>query len=245
MEAKNSKSTPGRASADRFLTILTCFQRGDESLSLAEIAARTNLVKSTALRLSASLIDHNFLIKDLHGDYRLGPEISRLNLIYAEAMRAEHYVMPVLQSLVDISGETASIYIRHGSYRLCQYRINSPHQLGVHKQPGAVRPMDEASAAIILRRFGGDGEDKGPIALPLYSSGATDPFAASMSIPVFQTGGVLFGALVLAGPCNRLTRERADQLSDQMSTSARLLSRQLGGEDAFAEALKESLAVEA
>ena len=227
------KTEPGRASADRFLSILTCFQRGDESLSLAEIAARTNLVKSTALRLSASLIEHNFLIKDLHGDYRLGPEISRLNLIYNEAMRAEQYVIPVLQTLVDVSGETASIYIRHGSYRLCQYRVNSPHQLGVHKQPGEIRPMDEASSAQVLRKFSNIEDEPPMCSLPIYSSGASDPFAASLSIPVFQNGGVLFGALVLAGPCNRLTLERAEELSDQMRASARLLSKQLGGEIAF------------
>lgn len=241
--ATNDNSAPGRASADRFLTILSCFQRGDESLSLAEIAKRTKLVKSTALRLSAALIEHNYLIKDLHGDYRLGPEISRLNLIYHEAMHAEHYVIPVLQSLVDISGETASIYIRHGNYRLCQYRVNSPHQLGVHKQAGDVRPMDEASSAVVLRRFGGSSEARPALALPLYSEGVTDPFAASLSMPVFQNEGVLFGALVLAGPCNRLTRERADQLADQMYSSARLLSRQLGGEEAFDAAWSASLSV--
>lgn len=242
---KKPKSTPGRASADRFLTILTCFRRGDEALSLAEIAARTKLVKSTALRLSASLIDHNFMIKDLHGDYRLGPEISRLNLIYTEALHVEHYVLPVLQSLVDISGETASIYIRHGSYRLCQYRVNSPHQLGVHKQPGEIRPMDDASSAKVLRIFGDSADEPTGLDLPLYSSGASDPYAASLSIPVFQNGRMLFGALVLAGPCNRLTQERADELADDMRASARLLSRQLGGEDAMLEALQANNSVRA
>lgn len=237
MDTKTRKPEPGRASADRFLTILSCFQRGDEALSLAEIAKRTNLVKSTALRLSGSLIDHNFLVKDLHGNYRLGPEIARLNLVYTEAMHAEHYVLPVLQSLVDISGETASIYIRHGSYRLCQYRVNSPHQLGVHKQPGEIRPMDEASSAIVLRTYGGNWEGQTLPELPVYSTGASDPYAASLSIPVFQSGKGLFGALVLAGPCNRLTKERAAALADEMRSAAHLLSRQLGGEEAFEAAL--------
>lgn len=228
---------PGRASADRFLTILSCFQRGDAALSLAEIAKRTDLVKSTALRLSASLIDRNYLIKDVQGNYRLGPEIARLNLIYTESMDIQHYIFPVLQSLVDASGETASIYIRHGSYRLCQYRINSPHQLGVHKQPGEIRPMDDASSAIILRKFDEGFDETVGVRLPLYSTGASDPYAASLSIPVFQSGGGLLGALVLAGPCNRLTPERAEELADQMRTAAALLSRQLGGEETFLRAL--------
>ncbi|MCJ1961411.1 IclR family transcriptional regulator [Novosphingobium mangrovi (ex Hu et al. 2023)] len=236
----DTKQAPGRASADRFLTILSCFQRGDDALSLAEIAKRTGLVKSTALRLSASLIDHSYLVKDVAGDYRLGPEIARLNLIYNESMHVEHYVMPILQSLVDISGETASIYIRHGSYRLCQYRVNSPHQLGVHKQPGEIRAMDQASSAIVLRTFADTGADHRTPALPIYTTGASDPYAASLAVPVFQSGGSLLGALVLAGPCNRFDAARAESLASEMLSAAQELSRQLGGEQAFLQSVKNA-----
>ena len=231
-------AVPGRASADRLLSILTCFERGDEALSLAEITRRTGLIKSTVLRIAASLHESNFLVKDVRGDYRLGPEIARLNLIYTEAMRIEHYIIPVLQSLVEFTGETASIYIRHGSYRLCQYRVNSPHQLGVHKQPGEVRPMDDASSAVILRSFGDKGEHQLPLALPLYTQGMSDPYAASLSLPVFQSAGAMLGALVLAGPCNRLTPSRAESYGDSMRSAALSLSRQLGGEAAFLRALQ-------
>lgn len=238
MKSKDDPTAPGRASADRFLAILSCFQRGDGALTLAEITRRTGIVKSTVMRISAALIDARLLVKDIRGDYRLGPEIARLNLIYSEAMQVEHYVIPVLQSLVELTGETASIYIRHGSYRLCQFRVNSPHQLGVHKQPGEVRPMDDASSAIILRTFGDNGQHQVPIKLPLYSQGASDPYAASLSIPVYQSDGTLFGALVLAGPCNRLTSERAEEYSDAVRSAALSLSRQLGGETAYLRALQ-------
>lgn len=238
MTSDKEMQARGRASADRVLTILSCYQRGDEALGLAEIARRTGIIKSTVLRISASLLEMNYLLKDPQGNYRLGPEIARLNLIYSEAMRVEHYVIPVLQSLVELTGETASIYIRHGSYRLCQYRVNSPHQLGVHKQPGEVRPMDDASSAVVLRTYGDNGEHRNAIKLPLYSSAATDPLASSLSMPVYQSGGVLLGALSLAGPCNRLTAERAEEYSDAMRTAALSLSRQLGGEAAFLRALQ-------
>lgn len=232
------QQAPGRASADRFLAILTCFERGDKSLSLTEIARRTGIIKSTVLRMSAALIDNRFLVRDVNGEYRLGPEIARLNLVYSEAMQLEHYVMPVLQSLVELTGETASIYIRHGSYRLCQYRVNSPHQLGVHKQPGEVRAMDDASSAVILRTFGDNGSHSVSVKLPLYTEGASDPYAASVSMPVYQSDATLLGALVLAGPCNRLTPDRAEDYSDAMRSAALELSRQLGGETAFLRALQ-------
>jgi DNA-binding IclR family transcriptional regulator len=235
---EQDKSVPGRASADRLLAILSCFQRGDEALTLAEITRRTGLIKSTVLRMAGSLLDSRFLLRDPHGNYRLGPEISRLNLIYHEGLRVENFVIPVLQSLVEQTGETASIYIRHGSYRLCQYRVNSPHQLGVHKQPGEVRPMDDASSAVVLRSFGENGDHHVALKLPLFTEGASDPYAASLAIPVYQSEGALLGALVLAGPCNRLTAERAEEYSDAMRSAALSLSRQLGGETAFLRALQ-------
>ena len=238
MGLENEPHVPGRASAERLLTILACFERGDDALTLAEITRRTGLVKSTILRLTTTLVEARFMIRDTNGNFRLGPEIARLNLIYHESMRIENYVLPVLQSLVDHTGETASIYIRHGSYRLCQYRVNSPHQLGVHKQPGELRPMDDASSAIILRSFGDNGDHQQPMRLPIYSTGVTDPYAASMAIPVYQSGGTLLGALVLAGPCNRLTAQRAEEYSDFMRSSALSLSRQLGGETAFLRSLQ-------
>lgn len=49
---------------------------------------RTSVIKSTVLRISASLIERNHLLKDpqsdyRQSDYRLGPEIARLNLVYS------------------------------------------------------------------------------------------------------------------------------------------------------------------
>ena len=45
----------GVAAVDRALSLLCAFKEGDLSLSLAELAERTRLYKSTVLRLLASL----------------------------------------------------------------------------------------------------------------------------------------------------------------------------------------------
>ncbi|WP_443192944.1 helix-turn-helix domain-containing protein [Novosphingobium sp. KACC 22771] len=42
-EFRAGHPTPGRASAERILTILSCFERGDEALGLAEVTRRTGL----------------------------------------------------------------------------------------------------------------------------------------------------------------------------------------------------------
>ena len=62
----------GAAAVDRALTLLSAFRPGDSALGLVELAQRTQLYKSTALRLLASL-EHARLIQKLDdGRYALG-----------------------------------------------------------------------------------------------------------------------------------------------------------------------------
>lgn len=151
VKIKPHPATSGNASADRLLTLLTAFRIGDKSLTLAELAERTELNKATIMRLIVSLEDFGFVNRLSDGRYTLASEVMRLNTIYQDALDLERHVMPCLQQLVDEIGETASFYVKHGAYRLCQYRINSTHRLRVHVQPGEVRPMDGAACAQALK----------------------------------------------------------------------------------------------
>jgi hypothetical protein len=53
---KSSADNGGVAAVDRALLVLAAFHQGDRSLSLVDLAERTHLVKSTVLRLLASLM---------------------------------------------------------------------------------------------------------------------------------------------------------------------------------------------
>jgi hypothetical protein len=53
--ADENAAPGGVAAVDRALSVLGAFQDGDAALSLAELAERTRLYKSTVLRLLASL----------------------------------------------------------------------------------------------------------------------------------------------------------------------------------------------
>ncbi len=73
--AKNTEKKPpalkGVSAAERALAVLTAFRRGDSALSLAELAERTGLVKSTILRLALSLQQYRLLARLPDGSYRL------------------------------------------------------------------------------------------------------------------------------------------------------------------------------
>ncbi len=116
----------GVASADRVLTVLSAFQVGDTALTLVELVERTGLIKSTIMRLMVSLENHGYVNRMADGRYQLASEVMRLNAVYEEGIDLERHVMPRLHLLAERTGETASFYVRHGAYRMCQYRVNSP-----------------------------------------------------------------------------------------------------------------------
>lgn len=220
----------GVASADRVLTVLTAFRIGDAALSLAELANRTGLIKSTIMRLVVSLEKYGLVTRLADGNYILASEVVRLNAVYQDSHDVGRHIMPRLHQLTEESGETASFYVRHGAYRLCQYRVNSPHRLRLHLQPGDMRPMDQAAGALALQT---------PYAvakagiIPFYSCGATDPHASSVALPIYDAQEELLGALVISGPANRLSLERAQTLYEVLREAADELTRSLGGKPLY------------
>jgi DNA-binding IclR family transcriptional regulator len=238
---RDRPAVEGAATADRTLTVLTAFRRGDTSLSLAELSARTGLIKSTIMRLAVSLENHGLIVRLPDGSYQLDAEVLRLGMIYQQSFSLEKFVVPVLEELVARSNETASFYIRRGEQRLCLFRVETPHLLRLHIQQGDMLPMDSAATAQVLRIFGTQPIPAyaATLELPIYTAGMTDPHTASLSIPVFGIDEVLVGALTISGPTTRLTAEYAKSLMEPMRAAASDLTKALGGRQPSLERVEQ------
>ena len=221
-------SVSGVPSAERALQILTAFRRGDSDLSLAELAARTGLVKSTIMRLAVSLQRFGLLTRLPDGAYRLGAETLRLGTAYMTSFDLADHVVPMLDRLKRSTGETASFYVRHGAGRLCLFRAESDSPIRMHVQPGDIRPLDDSAAAQIFRHAEA-GAALDELALPVFTSGATDAHAASLAMPVMAADGALAGVLLISGPVSRLTRERSAEIGPLLVDAATVLTRAGGG----------------
>lgn len=224
------QSVDGVSAVERALAVLTAFRRGDGGLSLAELAQRTGLVKSTIMRLAVSLEAFGLLARLPDGCYRLDAECLRLGSVYQQSFELADHVRPVLESIAAETGETASFYVRHGNERLCLFRVESSHRLRMHVQPGDRRPMDRSAIAEVLRRFehGLSGEEI-DADMPLFSSGATDPHTAALAMPVFGTGDVLIGVLAISGPVTRLTETFARSKRRKLRAAGTALTAACGG----------------
>ena len=218
----------GSAGVDRALTLLSAFSTAQPSLSLTQLAERCRLYKSTVLRLLASLEHARVVMRHANGRYVLGPEIARLNAVYAASFSLEAVVVPALKELTSATLESAAFHVQQGDMRLCLYRVDSPHPVRDHARAGDLMPMDRGSGGRILQAFSG-------APAPLFDRIRRDgvvvmrgdrvPELAGISAPVFQVTGELAGAVTLTMPVHRLVPDHATDVL----AAARRITASLGG----------------
>jgi DNA-binding IclR family transcriptional regulator len=224
----SSADSGGVAAVDRALLLLASFRTGDRSLSLAELADRAGLVKSTTLRLLASLAHFGFVRKLEDGRYALGPEVARLQAIYTASFSLEGAVMPVLRDLVRRTRESAIYHVRQGDARLCLYRVDSPQPLRDHAQVGDLLPLDRGAGGRVLLAFSGA---RGALYERIRHEGVAaivgdrSKDLAGIAAPVFKAGGELAGAITLTMPAARYSERHVAHVR----AAADRVTRALGG----------------
>jgi len=196
----------GAATADRVLSLLAAFHTDDLELTLAELAARTGLYKSTALRLLRSLEAARFVSATENGSFRLGGEILRLHAVASAAGGLGAAVMPVLRDLVAETKETAALHVRRGKHRVRLYVADSPQPLREHVVFGEELPLERGAGGLVLRAFSESG--KGALQTIrrqgyALSVGGRIPELSGIAAPVFEASGELVGALTLTMPTQR------------------------------------------
>jgi DNA-binding IclR family transcriptional regulator len=226
--ADSQAAAGGAAAVDRALSLLKVFKAGDSSLSLNELASRTRLYKSTALRLLASLEHAGFVQRLADGSYALGSELARLGGLYAASFSLDRVVLPALQALVNSTLESAAYHVLQGQpprqSRLCLLRVDSPQSVRDNIRAGDILPLDKGSGARILIAFSvhktchsglndskiipqnmQDQKISTLIREQGFFAAVGDRLAdvAGISAPVFKRDGSIAGALTLSMPAHR------------------------------------------
>lgn len=225
-------SSEGTIAVDRAIALLQAFRLGDRSLTLAELAKRTGLNKSTILRLAASLQQANLLVKLPVGGFRLGGQVLALAAIFRDSLHLDSTVTPRLSKLASESGESASFYFLDGNMRNCVARIEGAQAIRDAAPASFTAPLtgDRTATGLVLRRQKGGqraGDVEGPFA-PIFTTGIRISELASISAPVFGGGGTLIGATTLSGPAFRLTLEVAGTLAPLLAAAAEDFSGMFG-----------------
>lgn len=213
LEPTSNKEPGGVAAVDRAFQILGAFQTGDTSLSLAQLAERTGLYKSTILRLLESLERAQVIARTNEGRYVLGHAVGRLYAIYQASYPVERVVMPVLQQLVQATGESVALHVRRGDARLCYFRVDSPHPIRDHIKAGDLLPLHKGTGGRVLMAYAPEAEQAPPAERALYATIRAQGYyaavgdrlveVAGISAPVFGPHQQIAAALTLTCPAHR------------------------------------------
>jgi DNA-binding IclR family transcriptional regulator len=223
----------GVAVLDRAFAILAAFDMERPALSLADLANRTGLYKSTILRLTTALIAHGFLLRLADGRFQIGPAPLSLARLYQRGQQLGDIVLPVMRQLVQQFGEGVSFYVQHGDQRICLHRVDGIHAIREHVEAGDVLPLERGSGGRVLLAFNGE---RGRVYNEIranysyISEGERNPDVSGVSAPVFGPGGKLIGALTLAGPGFRVTPPVLKSMRRPVIEAAAQITQRLGGD---------------
>jgi DNA-binding IclR family transcriptional regulator len=231
-------------SVERALAVLDAFRTGDRSLTLAVLAQRTGFYKSTILRLAQSLQRANYLVRLESGGYQLGAALIRLGEISRRSTRIDDHIVPVLQKLVEATGESATLYVRKGVQRFCLRRVDSHRTLRDHIREGDLLPLTIGAPGRVFLYFDSDvsrpdaarGEVPAEFRtnpsrpLPIVTRGEYEPELAAIACGVFGPGDELVGVICLTGPQTRFQRRSAQAMGDTLLDACQGLTALLGGD---------------
>lgn len=212
-------------SVEKALQILTCFTTQDIDMSLAELHDRIKISKPSLHRLCNTLCDNGFLTKNpVTGRYRLGIKMLETAGIYIAGNNAYHSVWQVLNSIMEISGETISLYIREDDFRKCLMRIECNSPLRHTVTIGQTLPLDKGAAGKTILAHSDDGHCDIKDVGYAITYGEREAYLGAIAVPVFDENNQLFGALSISGPIDRIREKVSDELIEQLKSHAKSLT---------------------
>jgi DNA-binding IclR family transcriptional regulator len=225
-------------------------------MTLTEVCQRSQMSKSTVLRLLTTLGHGGMVVRDpITKDYRLGPGCLRLGHGFVSGRGGfEVLARDALQEVWARTGETVAVHIRLGSQRVCVDELPSGEALRLVSGIGMAAPLHVGSAGRVLLAFLPPADvDAIMEGVPLdvdawtpvtslaalhaelaairdrgyaLSEGERVRGASAVSVPVHGTDGVI-AALSALGPGERFTREKRIAAVGDLQSTARAIGRSL------------------
>jgi IclR family KDG regulon transcriptional repressor len=241
---------------NRALALLRCFSHDTPELSLAALAGRTSLSKSTALRLLATLEADRFIEHDPNtGLYSLGIVCVELGMSALEHMDLRKAALSRLSLLRDETQETVSLTVMEGDEVMYVDVLESPQPVKIAAKPGRRLPSHCTSTGKVFLAFMPPEEIDRLLSRDLkcytpntvcdpdllreelrlvreqgfsISEEQFEPGIAAVAAPVWSKHGDLVAVVGLAGPSYRIPHGRALELGVAVRATANAISRQMG-----------------
>jgi len=243
------------SSVDHIVALLSLFVDEPE-LGVREMSRRLALGKSSVQRLASQLARAEFLEKDPETNrYRLGLRLLELGGLVQARNELGGVAEPILRALMRTCGETVHLAMLDGAEIVYIARIEGTQSIRMFSRVGQRGPLHctGSGKAILAYQDPTFIEQVIDNGLPPYTPNTiTDPDAlrahlaevradgyalnweerevglSSIGAPIRDTAGGVSAAISVAGPAQRMTREKMRALVSSIVAGAEQISRQLG-----------------
>lgn len=243
-------SPAGAQTARRALDLLQTVVRQQDPISLTDLATASGLSTSTAYRLMRTLESYGFVARVPGGrSYVVGDELVAMSARVLHGIDLLQIAHPLMEELVGITGETASLHLRTDWRRTCVDTIEGVHPIRRVIEVGETLPLyagstgksilaflDEREQERVLARASDDGVDVEVVRNQLAETrrrgymmaiGDRTPNVGGFAAPIFGAEGVR-AALTISGPGDRWNKEAMRAAAPEIVVRAREISRRLG-----------------
>lgn len=241
---------------ERALDVLECFSIKTPELSMTQIAERIGINKSTVHRLLATLERKRFVERDpVSGTYRAGIHLLQLAYLAMETNDLRRIAEPFMRSLWELHRETTDLAVFDGNHIVFISVLESPQRLKLAAAVGQRLPafctssgkailayMPEESVRHILEHdlqqyteftrvtpeqiledLRVCREQGFAVSVQEYEDGIN-----AVGAPVIGRKGTPIASVSVAGPANRLTREKMLEIGPSVRATADEISHEIG-----------------
>jgi DNA-binding IclR family transcriptional regulator len=232
----------------RAFALLEVLADAPEGRTLAALAAATQLPEATAHRLLTVLADLGVARPGDAGNWRIGRHCLELGAAYLDSVEIRTEARAPMQRLTEETGETCALGVLDDDRVVYVEKVDSRHPVRMHSAIGRSNPActsslgrailaasPESVVDHVLGRAAGTDPDAVRAELGRcrergYSldDAENEPGIRGVGAPVLDYRGWPVAALSVAGPVQRVSRERMHELGLATAAVAAELSRRLG-----------------
>ncbi len=251
------KSNRTHQSLDRGLRIIEAIAAINGSATLAEIARKTALARSTAHHLLQALVDFGYLVQDIRArTYTLGPKLFRLTGRAWSKEQLAEIAMPFLDELSRRTGEGTSLAVLRDGVVTVIAKREPEGPVRVVQEVGARRPIYCTAVGKALAAWLPEQELTGIIQRTLFERKTPNTLISPtafrrelariratgfaldneehvegircIAAPVRDHSGEVRASLCVVGPKNHLPQRRLPEIRQVLAALAADLSTRLG-----------------
>lgn len=245
------------SSVKNALRMLKSFTMDEPERKIGDLAESLGLNKSTVSRTMATLASEGFVYKDPETKkYRLGYSILSLSGVVNSNMDVYRESMPIINKLVETTGETSHISIMDNLEVVYLQKVECNHPVRVLTHVGRRNPLYCTSSGKVFLAFSKDQElldkvienglkqyTKKTITDPnklkehikeirlngyAYSYEEYNEGVHSIAAPVYDYRGRVIAALSMVGPKQRIQYQRLNNLAKRVIHAADEISSRMG-----------------